>query len=144
MYCDVEKWPLIAKALVTNHEYLASSHDFRARWAQLPIDLKQSLVKEAMNHVKTRGCFNFVYQLEHQTVLDWAMKMDLNGDLGLLMQFLNFLSHNNVKLDQVWVNAFLKKVISESRDFVLQARAQFQLDHPDVKFDTHTRFDDLV
>jgi hypothetical protein len=139
-----EKWPLLAKALVTNHEYLAASPYFVLRWAELPNDIKQSLVQEAMHHVKSRGCFNFVYQLEPQTVLDWATKLDLNKDLALVMQFLNFLSHNSAKLDQAWSDSFLKKVISESRDFVLQSRAKFHLNHPGVKFDTHARFDDLL
>eukprot|EP00029_Vermamoeba_vermiformis_P007235 TRINITY_DN3073_c0_g1_i2.p1 TRINITY_DN3073_c0_g1~~TRINITY_DN3073_c0_g1_i2.p1 ORF type:complete len:1052 (+),score=232.64 TRINITY_DN3073_c0_g1_i2:374-3157(+) len=139
-----EKWPLIAKALVTNHEYLATSPYFMSRWTQVPIELKQSLVKEAMHSAKTRGCFNFVYQLEPQTVLEWAMKMDLNTDLAHIAQFLNFLSHNRVKLDRAWINTFLKKVVAESRDFVLQTRAQYQLEHPGVKFDNHTRFDGVV
>lgn len=140
----LEKWPLLAKALVTNHEYLAASPYFVLRWAELPNDIKQSLVQEAMHHVKSRGCFNFVYQLEPQTVLDWATKLDLNKDLALVVQFLNFLSHNSAKLDQAWSDSFLKKVISESRDFVLQSRAKFHLNHPGVKFDTHARFDDLL
>lgn len=85
-----------------------------------------------------------MYQLEAQTVRDWASKLDLNADLAIVVQFLNFLSHNNVAVDPAWSDAFLKKVIDEARDFVLQSRAKFHLTHPGVKFDTRNRFDDLL